>query len=132
MNDDVLKSLDAQIALLKQELAHLESVRAEYLKRFEPKPKLVRIKERTTNPPKIIEGSIKEGILKILLNGERPMKALAILRQLNSGPFNIKRTSLSPQLSRLRHEGRLNYQDKEWGLTDEGKEEARKIMLKPM
>lgn len=128
MNNELISALENRITVLEQELNKLKKIKLELeagRNSYSPE----RPKKIISKPPPIIEGSIKEQVLKILSDEDRPMKALEILSQLKNAGFEIVRTSLSPQLSRLKQEGRLLYRDKEWSLTTAGIEEVRKMAL---
>lgn len=62
--------------------------------------------------------SIKVMVMDVIHDSDRPLQAVEILERINK-QFNvdIPRTSLSPQLSRLRDEGRLRYDPgtRSWG-----------------
>lgn len=107
MTDDVLKRLRAAIKRKEAELEELrqaEKVLSAYNRAYEPKA-----------PPKILEGSIKAEIMDLLAEFPSGLTANAILAKLQEGALpDLIRTSLSPQLSRLKREGRLEYADKKW------------------
>lgn len=62
--------------------------------------------------------SIKVMVMDVIHDSDRPLQAVEILERINK-QFNVEipRTSLSPQLSRLRDEGRIRYDPntRSWG-----------------
>ncbi len=83
---------------------------------FAPKPK-----RKTTNP------TIKQMIVLVLEESESGLDAWTILNEINSRwQKDLARTSLSPQLSRLKHEGILIYVNQKWLLAK--KDEAPDVL----
>jgi len=67
--------------------------------------------------PRPKEGTIKETVLGILRDSKRGMLALDILTSLNErNGSNLVRSSLSPKLSRLKHDGLIELTDGYWHL----------------
>ena len=66
------------------------------------------------------QGSIMEGVLQVLKSEPDGLLATEILSRLQSGNFeNLVRTSLSPQLSRLKDRGYLEYVNRRWRIKPE-------------
>lgn len=106
MSDDVLNRLRAAIKDKErelEELKHAEKVLLSYSS-VKQKPR-----------PKLIEGSIKAHIMTLLTEFPSGLPASSILEKLKGDVLpQLVRTSLSPQLSRLKQEGRIEYIDKKW------------------
>ncbi|MGK8640422.1 hypothetical protein ACRS7F_22825 [Brucella anthropi] len=69
------------------------------------------------NGVKIRRGSIKDYVVQVLSDSQKGMVALDILAAINERfEKNYDRTSLSPQLSRLRHDGVLGLRGPVWYL----------------
>lgn len=65
--------------------------------------------------------TIKEAVLKVLKKHRNGLTALDLLPKVNElTGVNYERTSLSPQLSRLLHEGKLIRRKNIWILSNEG------------
>lgn len=66
------------------------------------------------------EGTIKTAVVAILEEVGRPMTALELLDRVNERQAStLVRTSLSPQLSRLKDEGAIKLTDKLWHLPEQ-------------
>ncbi len=66
------------------------------------------------------EGTIKTTVVAILQEVGRPMTALELLEQVNNRQgTTLMRSSLSPQLSRLKEEGAIKLTDKLWHLPEQ-------------
>ncbi len=76
---------------------------------------------------KVSEKTIKETVLEILKESRRPLTALEILPIINDRlNADYPRSSLSPQLSRLKAEGLIDREGRNWSLVKPGakKDEA--------
>ena len=100
------KELQGEISLLQEELKRVK-IAYEAIMRMEPSSlnaELIKLSQ----PAYMSHGqnSIKEMILEVLSEAPRGMKAIDILESINSvyTGINLARTSLSPQLSRLKNE----------------------------
>ena len=105
-----------QIEDLKSELAQLEIAQSainESGKKY--KNYISELNLYTENKPITIKGMI----LKVLEQENSPLTAIEILNLINTR-FNkdLERTSLSPQLSRLKEEGSVSYDSKYWTLAE--------------
>lgn len=105
-----------QIEDLKSELAQLEIAQSaikESGKKY--KNYISQFNLYTENKPLTIKGMI----LKVLEQENAPLTAIEILNLINARfDKDIERTSLSPQLSRLKEEGSVLYDNKYWTLAD--------------
>jgi hypothetical protein len=64
------------------------------------------------------ELTIKQAALAVLADYPEGLTALDILREINSRyRFDLVRSSLSPQLSRLRHQGKIDLRGNVWRLS---------------
>ena len=78
-------------------------------------------KRRTSTA--IVPGSIKAEVIKLLNDYPNGLPASKILTMLQGSTWpKLIRTSLSPQLSRLKQSGILQYQDKNWLLAEDKEE----------
>lgn len=72
---------------------------------------------RTSSP------TIKEAILAVMDGAEYPIGAHEILFEMNRRfEWSVPRTSLSPQLSRLKAEGKIILEGRQWRLAQEGEQ----------
>lgn len=72
---------------------------------------------REKSPKRVSEATIKEMVLDILEKEEGDLTALYILDRINSRTgIDYPRTSLSPQLSRLKAEGKIHREGRFWSL----------------
>ncbi|PHR94255.1 MAG: hypothetical protein COA69_01270 [Robiginitomaculum sp.] len=111
MSDDLLKQIRLQILELEGKISALRVAEGALLK-------VVGVVNRASgdNPPEVIEGSIKADVLELLADYSDGLAALEVLKMLKVKRVNLLRTSLSPQLSRLKREGRLLYDGGRWKL----------------
>jgi hypothetical protein len=104
------QALTAEIEKLEGELAQLDTAGyALGLVNGLPRPSLG-ITRRVT--PTV---TIKEAVMSVLQSYPNGLPALQILEEINKrNSTNYRRTSLSPQLSRLKQEGKLTQQGINW------------------
>ena len=76
--------------------------------------------DRPRKTRKAQTGTIKEAVVAILAEASMGMTALDLLEKLNArNSSNLLRSSLSPQLSRLKQEGHIMLTNKLWHLPDQ-------------
>lgn len=117
-----LSSLDERRAEIVAELDELEAAEAAARQVSTPLPSedltaAASIGERANNAPPIRRGSIKEKVMSVLSacpEGADANKILELI-EIKFGEI-IPRSSLSPQLSRLKGEGRLLLNGSAWSL----------------
>jgi hypothetical protein len=64
---------------------------------------------------KAASGTIKKAVLDVLLRAGRPMQTQEILKEINALlATDYPRSSLSPQLSRLKADGKINHNGEAW------------------
>lgn len=117
MDDEFQMSIRAQIEITERKLELLRAL----LNDSENKVVVQRKKSRSrARGPQPKFGSIMEAVLEILESEESGLTAKDILMRLNQSKFpELLRTSLSPQLSRLKQRGYLEYGKKLWRITDD-------------
>jgi hypothetical protein len=100
---DQRAQVDVKIHRLKKELSDIDQA-AKAVGLEAQTPTIELIAERRSGPTV----TIKEAVLEVLEEHSKGLTALDILSNVNRR-FNlgIERTSLSPQLSRLKHEGKI-------------------------
>jgi hypothetical protein len=117
-----IEQLKSRIMAIESELKELNLVESS-LSLQQSKSQLT--KESFRSKRLIQSNTIKAEIIRILYSRNIPMLALDILHIINSGRNPpLERTSLSPQLSRLKADGILKLDGSEWSLTEKGNEEA--------
>lgn len=85
-----------------------------------PPPLGVQLAQRRA-PPRATSGTIKKAVLDVLLRHDRPMQTQEILREINQLlETNYPRSSLSPQLSRLKADGKVTHDGTAWALAPLG------------
>ena len=104
------RELELEITELQAELTRVKIAQVA-ISRLEPSERnasdVRRVDGSGFKPPKT--NSIKDMVLEILEDAPSGLKALDILDFINAGySANLKRTSLSPQLSRLKEEGKIH------------------------
>lgn len=114
--DDFLKYVGERKAALLQELHDLES--AERLYR-ESREKMSATQGERSRPEgrirRVARPSIKKAVMIILRENPRGLTAREILSRIyERWGWRLERTSLSPQLSRLREERRIKNRDSIW------------------
>lgn len=118
-----IEQLKSRIAAIESELKELNLVENSLSLQ---QGKLQSTKESFRVKRLIQSNTIKAEIVRILNGRNIPMLALDILHIINSGRNPpLERTSLSPQLSRLKKDGILKLDGSEWSLTEKGIEEAK-------
>lgn len=126
------KEIDAEASPLRERLTILECeweelTRAEAAIGAIPMPpkSIFPAVTRGLQEARAPRGVIKRAVLKILSETTVGMDALAILRALNDRlGSNYQRTSLSPQLSRLKSDGLVRLDGTLWSVTNAGGEVA--------
>ena len=119
MNTALIDALDVEIVAHERRLEELKALRAKLLedrrevKAARDKPK---VSQRRRGPsPK--PGSIMEGVMMVLGKNRDGLQASEVLANLRNNGFpSLERTSLSPQLSRLKQRGYVTYKDKKWSV----------------
>lgn len=108
MSNDSKTSLIREIEALKQELAKREQALAILIGKVKPSEK------SAARRGEILSGTIKADIMALLEGQDEGFTAVDILQHLRVRRPDLMRTSLSPQLSRLKQAGWLIYNDGKW------------------
>lgn len=104
-------TIRAQLLTLREVLKRIDAARTDQKSRNVGMPKAT----RSQRGPQPKAGSIMEGIMKLLSDSTRGLRAQTILKELRANGFpDLVRTSLSPQLSRLKQRGYLKYEKGLW------------------
>lgn len=115
---DELRMISVRLDDLRTDLHRLERLKQvlQQPSGHQPDLKAVPVPKGDTGFDKLAEPrrrkspSIKNMVMDVIHDSDRPLHAVEILQRINSkNELNIPRTSLSPQLSRLRQEGKLTY-----------------------
>ncbi len=130
-----LRSLSEELRVAERELATLEAARKQFVNDgrvdspslFDATTRATEMVKRVVRTPasgsQVQEGSIKEAALQALANARDGLIAIDILGEINQHREPpILRTSLSPQLSRLRQAGLVNLTGSVWRITSAGRE----------
>jgi hypothetical protein len=118
------REIDAEEERLKLELEKLHAERSalNYAERMHMRTaeKETYLDKKFNTTAFIRRGTIKEKVINILKEHKNGLVALEILAKINNErEIPLERTSLSPQLSRLRQEGILDLDGTIWRLADE-------------
>lgn len=116
------QAIEAELKALKAELAEIKIAEEALQGRISARPVGVIVHRAMT----IREGSIKDWILKVLALGPHGMETDDIIATAKTiGGPEIPRSSITPQLSRLKSAGFIEYDGHFWRLGD-ASPEARK------
>jgi len=114
------QELEKEEAPLKERLAEIQLERSQLTKAaiaagIEPKPETGSEPKRRGPRPR--QGTIKDIVVKILSDGGQGLTAINLLAELNHrNGTTLMRSSLSPQLSRLKDEGLICLTGNYWHL----------------
>jgi hypothetical protein len=119
---DQRAQIDVQINRLKKELSDIEQA-AKSIGLQPPQPELQLVAEQRKRPAI----TIKKAVLDVLRDQPKGLIALDILARVNHRfDLGIVRTSLSPQLSRLKQEGKVTNLGEIWRLVPQKNEGSAK------
>ena len=135
------KEILEQIEQLKEELADVEAMesalRRRHFKGTEYRNQLPLEDELEAAPMSLVatrqrfEKPIKLMVLEAL-EQQPPMPALELLESINHRfCVQIERTSLSPQLTRLKVDGLITAADNKWSITEEGLRTLAQVRFAP-
>lgn len=113
------RALDERIKQLDQQIQRLQSERNETLAELEKLIKAMQILEATpTSASQKPPLTIKQGVLRVLESAPDGLTAIGILKRLKLDfDLDYERTSLSPQLSRLKREKKIKLDGGIWSLS---------------
>lgn len=119
-----LTELQVEEKLVSEQLRGIQRERLQFERAFaainEPRAPDAQAESRQNNrPQRLPDITLKDAALRVLADAPSGLAASEILKEINHRfNANFVRTSLSPQISRLRHEGRVTVIDGKWHLRD--------------
>jgi hypothetical protein len=135
-----IETLKAELALIDREMATLQEANfrgvndagVDLGRRLgESTPDAAVVNRVVRTPPKVaspLVGSIKADVLSVLANAPDGLIALDILSAINARrDVPVHRTSLSPQLSRLKEAGLVDQAKSVWAITPSGRAAADQL-----